>query len=222
MRLPFVKETWSMVVPTLLVGIALLGLGKYFGVGWLLFAAILILEAAVLMLNFFRDFERSPNRQLEANEVISPADGRIVVFGEGIEIFYLKKRVFHIAIFMNPLNNHVQRAPMDGRVIKKVYHPGEFLAAYDDKADLKNEQAHLVLETSGRKKIKIVLKQIAGFLCRRVKTDVEVGENLKRGGRFGRILLGSRVDLFLPLEFIPAVKLGDQVMAGMTVLGKIK
>ncbi len=106
-----------------------------------------------LVLNFFRDFERSPERNLKPKEVLSPADGKVVVLGVAREKFYLKKPALHIAIFMNPLNNHVQRAPYDGKVVKKVYHPGEFLAAYDDKADLVNEQAHLVVDflTPGKK-----------------------------------------------------------------------
>ncbi len=222
MKLPFVKETWSMVVPTFLAGMALVGVGKHYQMFWLILTGVVILLAIALMLNFFRDFERIPDSLLDPNEVVSPADGKIVVFGEEFERLYLKKRAFHIAIFMNPLNNHVQRAPFDSRVVKKVYHPGQFLAAYEDKADLKNEQAHLVLELPGRKKRRAVLKQIAGFLCRRVKTDAENGKRLKRGERFGRILLGSRVDLFLPMDFKPVVKLGDKVQAGLTVLGELK
>ncbi len=127
---------------------------------------------------------------------------------------------------MNPLNNHVQRAPYDGKVVKKVYHPGKFLAAYDDKADLVNEQAHLVVDLKGSDKKgktmgRLVLKQIAGLLCRRVKTTPEKGDVIERGKRIGRILLGSRVDLFLPQGFKPAVKLGDQVRAGVTVIGEL-
>jgi phosphatidylserine decarboxylase len=126
---------------------------------------------------------------------------------------------------MNPLNNHVQRAPFDGKVIKKVYHPGQFLAAYDDKADLVNEQAHLLVELKSKdrkSKVKgrIVIKQIAGLLCRRVKTTPEAGDSIERGKRIGRILLGSRVDVFMPVGFKSKVKVGDQVKAGVTVLGE--
>ena len=111
-------------------------------------------------------------------------------------------------------------------MVKKVYHPGEFLAAYDDKADLVNEQAHLVVDfkTAGQEAQaagRVVIKQIAGLLCRRVKTTPEPGDRIRRGERIGRILLGSRVDLFLPKGFKPAVKLGDQVRAGVTVLGEL-
>ena len=124
----------------------------------------------------------------------------MVIVKTATEKFFLKKPSIHIAIFMNPLNNHVQRAPFDGKVIKKVYHPGEFLAAYDDKADLVNEQAHLLVELKGKGKAKgrIVIKQIAGLLCRRVKTTPQAGDSIQRGKRIGRILLGSRVDVFMP------------------------
>jgi phosphatidylserine decarboxylase len=219
------KETWSMVLPTLAVSLAFFVLGIWFFPWVLWFLGSVALVLAILMLNFFRDFERRPVSAPALREVISPADGKIVVLKKAVEKFYLKKPMIHIAIFMNPLNNHVQRAPFDGKVIKKVYHPGEFLAAYDDKADLVNEQTHLVLELDKKKGMKakhrVVLKQIAGLLCRRVKTDSKLGAKLKQGERFGRILLGSRVDIFLPLGFESYVKNGDQVRAGLTVLGKL-
>lgn len=187
------------------------------------FLGVVVLVLAALILNFFRDFERSPERPLKPKEVLSPADGKVVVLKTAVEKFYLKKPCVHLAIFMNPLNNHVQRAPFDGKVVKREYHPGEFIGAYDDKADLKNEQAHLVVDLAGKGKArgKMVVKQIAGFLCRRVKTTPKVGDKIVRGKRIGRILLGSRVDLFLPKGFKTAVKLGDQVRAGVTVLGEL-
>lgn len=165
------------------VGIApgRLSLGNWFLV--VLGAAVLVISA--LILNFFRDFERNPERALKPKEILAPADGKVVVLKKAVEKFYLKKPSVHIAIFMNPLNNHVQRAPFDGKVVKRVYHPGEFMAAYEDKADLVNEQAHLVvdLKTPGKKGKtagRIVLKQIAGFLCRRVRTTPEAGDGITR------------------------------------------
>lgn len=224
MRLPFMPETWSMALPVLLTGTVLLAWGLYAESDFSVFLGEVVLAGALLILNFFRDFERKPARALHPREVISPADGKVIVLTEEVEKFHLRKKAVHIAIFMNPLDNHVQRVPFDGKVVDKVYHPGEFLAAYEDKADLVNEQCHLVMELKGGKGFKppgkIVIKQIAGLLCRRVKTDAEPGSKLVRGKRFGRILLGSRVDLFLPREFKPSVKLGDRVKAGVTVLGE--
>ena len=215
-----------MFLPTLVVGWVLLLAGFHWGNWFLIVLGVAVLVISALILNFFRDFERRPERALKPKEILSPADGKVVVLKKATEKFYLKKPSVHIAIFMNPLNNHVQRAPFDGKVVKKVYHPGEFLAAYDDKADLVNEQAHLVvdLKAPGKKgKVlgRIVLKQIAGLLCRRVRTTPDQGDVIVRGKRIGRILLGSRVDVFLPKGFKPAVKLGDQVRAGVTILGEL-
>ncbi|SRR5579871_408943 len=226
MKLPFMPETWSMFLPTLIVGWGLLFAGAHWGNWFLIVLGAAVLVISALILNFFRDFERNPERELKPKEILSPADGKVVVLKTAVEKFYLKKPSVHIAIFMNPLNNHVQRAPYDGKVVKKVYHPGEFMAAYEDKADLVNEQAHLVvnLKTPGKKGKaagRIVIKQIAGLLCRRVKTTPDKGEAVVRGKRIGRILLGSRVDVFLPKGFKPAVKMGDQVRAGVTVLGEL-
>lgn len=219
-------ETWGMFLPTLVVGWGLLLAGSHWGNGILIVLGAAALVVSALILNFFRDFERRPERELKPKEILAPADGKVVVLKTVVEKLYLKKPSVHIAIFMNPLNNHVQRAPYDGKVVKKVYHPGEFMAAYEDKADLVNEQAHLVvdLRTPGKKGKnagRIVLKQIAGLLCRRVRTTPDQGDVIVRGKRIGRILLGSRVDVFLPKGFKPAVKMGDQVRAGVTVLGEL-
>jgi phosphatidylserine decarboxylase len=214
-----------MFFPVFAGACLLLWAGSHWG-SWILLAiGVVVLVTAVLILNFFRDFERSAEKGLKANQVLSPADGKVVIVKNAVEKFYLKKPSVHIAIFMNPLNNHVQRAPFDGKVVKKVYHPGEFLAAYDDKADLVNEQSHLVVELKSKdKKSKVkgrmVIKQIAGLLCRRVRTTPDEGGTMERGKRIGRILLGSRVDVFMPKEFKPRVKVGDQVKAGVTVIGE--
>ena len=216
-----------MFLPVFITGGCLLLASCHWDNPILGFLGVVVLVLAGLTLNFFRDFERSPERKLKPKEILSPADGKVVVLGMAKEKFFLKKPCpLHIAVFMNPLNNHVQRAPYDGKVMKKVYHPGEFLAAYDDKADLVNEQAHLLvdLRTPGKKPKnagKMVVKQIAGLLCRRVRTTPKAGGRIRQGERLGRILLGSRVDLFLPKSFKPAVKLGDQVRAGVTVLGEL-
>ncbi len=219
-------ETWGMFLPALAAGGALLWGGLHWGNWLLVVPGAVVLAVSALILNFFRDFERHPERELKPKEILAPADGKVVVVKKAVEKFYLKKPSVHIAIFMNPLNNHVQRAPFDGKVVRKAYHPGEFMAAYEDKADLVNEQAHLVvdLRTPGKKGKnagRMVVKQIAGFLCRRVRTTPDKGDSIIRGKRIGRILLGSRVDVFLPKGFRPAVKLGDQVKAGVTILGEL-
>lgn len=225
MRLPFMPETWSMVLPTLAFAGAALAWGAWTHRPWALAAGTLVLVVAALMLNFFRDFERVTPKGLSPKAVVSPADGKVVLVRVVREDMHLKEEALQVAIFMNPLNNHVQRVPYPGTVLEKIYYPGRYLAAYDDKADLVNEQSHLVvqLDPVGNTPSpgKMVLKQIAGMLCHRVKTDASVGDRLVQGGRFGRILLGSRVDVFLPTTFRANVKVGDQVLAGQTVLGEL-
>ncbi len=226
MRLPFMPETWSMVLPTLGVSIALLSWGVQAHRAAVLTAGVAVLVAALLMLNFFRDFERPLPSGLGPKSVVSPADGKVVLVRVVREEMHLKGEALQVAIFMNPLDNHVQRVPFPGVVVGKVYHHGRYLAAYDDKADLVNEQSHLVVQmdpipgttnSPGR----LVLKQIAGMLCHRVRTDAREGDPLRQGDRFGRILLGSRVDIFLPVGFQPRVKVGDKVLAGQTLLGEL-
>jgi hypothetical protein len=152
MKLPFMPETWSLFLPVLAVGLAGLAAGNYWGNWFLDFLGVVVLVMAALILNFFRDFERVARKGFEG-ESGPVAGGRQSGHREerGGKVFSQKNSV-HIAIFMNPLNNHVQRAPFDGKVVKKVYHPGEFLAAYDDKADLVNEQAHLLVELKSKDK----------------------------------------------------------------------
>jgi phosphatidylserine decarboxylase len=226
MRLPFMPETWSMVLPTLGIGLALSIWGFCTQRTVAAVLGVLVLVVAALMLNFFRDFERSLPTGLGPKTVVSPADGHVVLVRIVREDMHLKEEALQVAIFMNPLDNHVQRVPFSGTVVEKTYYPGEYLAAYNDKADLVNEQSHLVVQLDAPKGVtvspgRIVLKQIAGMLCHRVRTDASEGQHLVQGDRFGRILLGSRVDVFLPKGFQPQVKVGDKVCAGQTVLGEL-
>jgi phosphatidylserine decarboxylase len=224
--MPFMPETWGTFIPVFVTGWALLLVGSHWEFWFVTVLGAALLVVSFLILNFYRDFERAPKKALKPRQFVSPADGKVVVLKTATEKFYLKKPSVHIAIFMNPLNNHVQRAPFDGKIAKKVYHKGKFMAAYDDKADLVNEQSHLVVDlmTPGphsKKAGQMVIKQIAGLLCHRIRTTPNKGDRIERGKRIGRILLGSRVDVFLPKGFKPSVKMGDQVLAGVTVLGEL-
>lgn len=219
MSIPLMKEGKAPVATAAGAGIFLLG-------WWALIPRVdfLVVGLAAFLLagflaNFFRDPERVPRVPLKAGEVLCPADGVVVACGEAMEPHQLKNRAFQVAVFMNVFDCHVQRAPFDGRVVLKQYHPGRFMAAFAEKASLDNEQAHLVLALKGGRGRRMVLKQIAGLLARRVVTDVMPGREVVRGERIGRILLGSRVDVFLPKGFKPLVRMGDRVKAGQTVLG---
>ncbi len=168
----------------------------------------------LFLLFFFRDPERKPPEG--ENIVASPADGRVVLVAEVDEPFFIKGRARQVSIFMSPLDVHVNRSPVSGRVAYKKYYPGRFLPAYKDKASLDNEQMHLGIETArGR----VLVKQIAGVLARRIVCHPETGESVEAGQRIGLIKLGSRLDLFLPPMASISVRVGDRVRAGKTAVG---
>lgn len=167
-------------------------------------------------LNFFRDPERTtpPGDNL----VISPADGTVVVIKEVREDEYLKADSIQISIFMSPLNVHVNRYPINGEVRYFKHIPGEYIVAMDDKSSLRNERTHIGVENG---KLKVMFKQIAGFVARRIVAPINVGDNAVAGERFGMIKFGSRVDVFVPKHAHVQVKLGDKTVAGETVLAVV-
>ncbi|MDA8078836.1 MAG: phosphatidylserine decarboxylase family protein [Nitrospiraceae bacterium] len=170
----------------------------------------------VFMISFFRDPERIVP---DAPDVfVSPADGKVIVVRELREEKYLQADVKQISIFMSPLNVHVNRAPCDG-IIKTVRHnKGRYLAAYKDEASIRNENIELVL-SSGHGDI--LVRQVAGFVARRAVCRKREGDALKRGERYGIIKFSSRVDVYLPSATSVAVRTGDVVRAGETVLARL-
>ena len=176
----------------------------------------IVLVLALFVAYFFRN----PERVIPTGEgvVVAPADGKVIVIKEVFEDQYLKKNMLQISIFLNIFNVHIQRVPISGEVKEVRYHPGKFLAAWDDKASLDNEQVGLVLDTG---KHQILCKQIAGLVARRIACWASVGEKIKIGERYGLIRFGSRVDIFLPVGTEIKVKLGDKTVGGETVIGRI-
>jgi len=177
--------------------------------------AFLFSLASLFFMFFFRDPERSFT--VEKGSVISPADGKVVFMSTVSESKYLGGECFKISIFMSPLDVHVNRAPLDCVINKIEYIPGRFLAADKGRASQENEQNALLLEAEGGRKL--VMVQVAGFLARRIVCRARLGDRLYQGQRIGLIRMGSRVDLFLPSDFIPRVQLSDRVRAGQTTLG---
>lgn len=178
--------------------------------------AALLLVLGLFFVNFFRDPRRMPPPG-DAN-LVSPADGKVIVAeGEVEEPRFLGGRAAMISIFMSPLDVHVNRAPVDGEVLEVRYHHGRYFAAFSEKASLDNEQNAVVLAAADGRRIAFV--QIAGFLARRIVCRVRPGDRVRRGERVGMIKLGSRVDIFVPGPVRLAVKVGDRVRAGETVLG---
>ena len=168
-------------------------------------------------LNFFRDPDRlTPPGN---NCVLSPADGTVVAVKEVTENVYLKNAAMQISIFMSPLNVHVNRIPMSGRVGYFDYVKGKYFAAFEDKASLDNEQTHIGID-NGR--FKVFFKQIAGFIARRIVCNLKVGDDVVAGKRFGMIKFGSRVDVFVPKNSDIKVSVGEKTTAGESLLAVVR
>ncbi|MBT8347291.1 MAG: phosphatidylserine decarboxylase family protein, partial [Desulfofustis sp.] len=148
--------------------------------------------------------------------VISPADGKIIFVEKINDTRFSDEKTLKISIFMNVFNVHVNRIPYTGSVTKVRHVPGSFLAADSEKAHLNNEYCAAEILTPDQRKITMV--QIAGLVARRIICRLEAGDGVSRGERFGLIRFGSRVDLYLPHQSNPAVKVGDKVVAGESLL----
>jgi phosphatidylserine decarboxylase len=163
---------------------------------------------------FFRD----PDRKIPKGEnlIISPADGKVIVIEEIQEKKFFKSNVWKISIFMSVFDVHVNRIPIDGLVTYFNYQRGKFHQAYKDDASYENEQSTILIEND---KIKLLFKQIAGILARRIVCYIRKGWKVKQGDRFGMIKFGSRVDMLLPIETKLNIKLNQKVTAGVTIIG---
>jgi phosphatidylserine decarboxylase len=182
---------------------------------WLL--AFVMTVLALWVAYFFRDPERSGPRGERV--VIAPADGKVVLISEVDEPNFIGGKAKRVSIFMNVFNVHVNRYPVDGTVRYLKYNPGKFLNAVADKASMENEQMSVGLETpNGR----ILVRQIAGLIARRIVTYSTEGEQVKQAQRMGLIRFGSRVDVFLPLDAVVKVKVGDLTIAGSTVIAELE
>lgn len=177
--------------------------------------AMLWLPVAVWVVAFFRDPVREGERGPDV--AIAPADGKVVDVREVDEPAFVGGRALRICIFMNVFDVHVNRYPLDGTVAYRHYNPGKFLHAADEKASLDNEQSSVGLATAHGK---VLVRQIAGLVARRIVTDHSIGTAVRQGERLGLIRFGSRVDLYLPVGARAAVAVGDRTTAGVTVVAR--
>jgi phosphatidylserine decarboxylase len=178
-------------------------------------AALLGLVVTFCLAAFFRDPDRViPNRP---GIVVSPADGRVVAMGIVHGAPFFQEEVLKISIFMSVLNVHVNRVPAEGRIYRVSYRAGEFRVASRDEASMRNEHNAVFLETPYGRRMCFV--QVAGILARRIISHVQPEDVVKRGQRFGMICFGSRLDVYLPRDIVPSVKIGDHVTSGTSVLG---
>lgn len=177
------------------------------------YVAAFLIVVASFMAFFFRDPKRVPPS--DPDVVVSPADGRVTRVGptaQGADSPTV------ISIFLSPLDVHINRSPISGKLVDVLYSPGKFLMATNEKASLVNEQNALTIQGE---KITVVCKQIAGILARRVVCWKTKGDNLGLGERFGMIKFSSRTDVLLPANVRVTVKEGERVRGGTTVIGRI-
>ena len=182
--------------------------------GWWI-AAVVWTLLAIWVVAFFRDPERSGQRGERL--ILAPADGKVVAITELEEPAFFRGPALRISIFMNVFNCHVNRYPTDGTVAYRHYNAGSFGHAGAEKASLSNEQCSVGLTTP---KGKVLIRQIAGLVARRIVTDHQVGTAVRQCERLGMIRFGSRVDLFIPLGARVLARVGDTTRVGMTVVAE--
>ena len=181
---------------------------------WLL--AVIVTLIALWVAYFFRDPERTGDRG--ARLVVAPADGRLIMMTEVDEPTFVQGRAFRMSIFMNVFNVHVNRYPVDGVVRHVQYNKGKFINAAAEKSSLENEQMSVGIESGERR---ILVRQIAGLIARRIVTYSKAGDVVRQGDRMGIIKFGSRVDVFVPTDARITAKVGDLTTAGTTVLAEL-
>ena len=182
---------------------------------WLV--AFLLTLIALWVAYFFRDPERTGERGRQL--VIAPADGKVIQIADVEEPAFIHGRARRVSIFMNVFNVHVNRYPVSGTVEYVHYNPGKFFNAAADKASLENEQSSIgIVAESGHK---LLVRQIAGLIARRIVTYSKMGQRVTQGERLGIIRFGSRVDVFLPMDATIRVQVGQLTYAGVTVLSEL-
>lgn len=173
----------------------------------------------LIFLGLVVQFFRNPMRytQVNADHIIAPADGKVVVIEEIEETEFLKDKRIQISVFMSPLNVHVNRNPIGGKVKYAKYHPGKYLVAWHPKASTDNERTTIVVENHNGS---VLFRQIAGAVARRIRYYVEAGDEVKQGKEMGFIKFGSRVDIICPANAKINAKIGDKVRGGETVIAE--
>jgi phosphatidylserine decarboxylase len=212
----FAREGWTFIVISAAIALGMYGvaLSRRSWPLWLL--AFLLTIVALWVAYFFRDPQRTGERG--ARVAISPADGKVVMITQVDEPLFMKQRAVRISIFMNVFNVHVNRYPVSGTVAFVEHKAGKFLNAAAQNASLENEQASIGIESGSER---VLVRQIAGLIARRIVTDAKQGDHVQQGERMGLIRFGSRVDVFLPTSTTLRVKVGDATFAGVTVLGDL-
>ena len=208
------------------IAIGTLIFGSINFVCWYFFSASLpllcwvIFAVTLFVLLFLVSFFRIPNRvfTINENQLIAPADGKVVVIEETVDVEYFKDKRLQVSVFMSPANVHVNRNPLSGEVVYNQYHKGKFLVAWDPKSSTDNERHSVVIKKGNTE---VLVKQIAGALAKRIVNYLSVGQKVNQTDEFGFIKFGSRVDLLLPIGTKINVQLNEVVKGGVTVIATL-
>ena len=183
--------------------------------------SILIFAISLIVYGLILQFFRNPNRDIsyfDNRAVYAPADGKVVVIEEVYEAEYFKDKRIQVSIFMSPINVHVNRNPIGGKVSYCKYHEGKYLVAWHPKSSTENERTTVVI-TNGHEEI--LFRQVAGALAKRIKCYLKQGQEVKQGADMGFIKFGSRVDVYLPLNANIEVKIGDVVYGNRNIIAML-
>lgn len=215
----FHKEGAKIIlIATVIVAAWILLADEFISITWLRMSIqTLGLIFLILILQFFRNPKR--NTQIDDNHIIAPVDGKVVVIEEVYEPEYFKDKRLQVSIFMSPINVHVTRYAVNGKINFSKYHPGKYLVAWHPKASTENERTTVVIES--RNFGEILYRQIAGALARRIVNYAQEGMQVKQGTDAGFIKFGSRVDLYLPLGTKINVSLNQKAVGGETIIASI-
>ncbi len=207
------------LIPAFFVGLAALWYALYW-LGLHIYIMAFLGTVGIIFWGLIINFFRNPSRNSPQDDklVLAPADGKVVVIEETQELEYFKDRRIQISIFMSPLNVHVNRSPIKGKIEYAKYHPGKYLVAWHPKSSTENERNTVVV--SGAKG-PILMRQIAGAVARRISFYKQKGDETTAGGELGFIRFGSRVDVFLPLGTTIKVDLNQAVVGGESVIAEL-
>jgi len=215
----FHKEGHKIIIITFIIAIAgFLVVDFFITLSWLKYTLFILLAVFLfLILQFFRNPKR--HTVINKNHVLSPVDGKVVVIEEIFEKEYFKDKRLQVSVFMSPLNVHVTRYPISGKIRYSKYHPGKYLVAWHPKSSEENERTTVVLEndTFG----KVLYRQIAGALAKRIVNYAKAEDEAVQGLDSGFIKFGSRVDLYLPLGTKIKVNLNDKVKGGESIIAEL-
>lgn len=209
----------SIAIANLIFGAINLLMFYFFSASLMWLCSIIFFITLGLLL-FLISFFRIPNRKLTIIDgaVVAPADGKVVVIEETVDVEYFKDKRLQVSIFMSPADVHVNRNPIDGEVVYNQYHKGKYLVAWHPKSSTDNERHSVVIRNGSNE---ILVKQIAGALAKRIVNYLQVGQKVKQTEEMGFIKFGSRVDLLLPVGTRINVELNQAVKGGVTVIATL-